>query len=99
MARLVQSEAHEVDPHFRDDYRQSFITLTLAMRGNTIPFIVASYQVYGIHPDKVWSSVLAKRKAKLGNEYRDWYDAVGNRRPDVPKKSSLPQSSKKERTA
>lgn len=66
LARLIQSEAHEVNPHLRDDYRQSFITVTLAARGNTMPFVVASYQMYGLHPDRVWPAILARREAMLG---------------------------------
>ena len=66
LARLVQAEAHEPDLWLRDDYRQAFITVTLASRGNTMPFVVASYQMYGLHPDKVYSAILARRKALLG---------------------------------
>ena len=66
LARLIQLEAHEPDVSLRDDIRQSFITLTLAMRGNTMPFVVASYQMYGLHPDKVWPAILARRSALLG---------------------------------
>ena len=66
LARLVQSEAHEVDPHLRDDYRQSFITVSLASKGNTVPFVAASYQMYGLHPDKVWPAIVARRAAMLG---------------------------------
>lgn len=66
LARLVQSEAHEANPHFRDDYRQTFIALSLAIRGENIPFIQASYLMYGLHPDKVWPAIVAKRAALLG---------------------------------
>ena len=83
MARLIQAEAHEGNPHFRDDYRQSFITLTLASRGNTMPFVVASFQMYGVHPDKVFAAITEKRRAKLGDEYSDWYDSKGNLQPQL----------------
>jgi hypothetical protein len=69
LARLIQAEAHEVNPHLRDDYRQAFITLSLARDGSPIPFVEASYRVIGLHPDKVWPSILARRKALLGPEY------------------------------
>jgi hypothetical protein len=66
LARLIQSEAHEASPHFRDDYRQSFIALTLALEGSPIPFIEASYRMYGLHPDKVWPAMVARRAALIG---------------------------------
>ena len=66
MARLIQLEAHEPNPHFQDDYRQTFIALSLALKGSPIPFIEASYTCYGIHPDKVWPAILARREAILG---------------------------------
>jgi hypothetical protein len=94
LARLIQSEAHEPNPHLRDDYRQSFITLTLASRGNPMPFVAASYQMYGIHPDKVWPAIIARRHALLG----PLYDVVENgAEPISPKKPS--QSVKKEEAA
>jgi hypothetical protein len=84
---LARQEMREIDPWLRDDLRQAQITLILAQRGNTEPFVVASYTMYGVHPDKVWSSIQAMRHAKLGAEYSSFYDAAGNDRPDIPKKS------------
>ena len=89
LARLIQSEAHEALPYFKDDYRQAFITVNLAAKGNTEPFVVASYTMYGIHPDKVWPQIIAKRKVLLGREYPDFFDASGMSKPDVPKKESV----------
>lgn len=66
LARLIQLEAHEPLPYFKDDYRQAFITVTLAARGNSMPFVVASYQMYGVHPDKLYEKVLARREALMG---------------------------------
>jgi hypothetical protein len=88
MARLIQAEAHETDIWLRQDYRQAFICVSLAAKGNTEPFLVSSYQVYGIHPDKVWPKILWNRQAKLAREYKDWYDASGMMKPDLPKKPS-----------
>lgn len=68
-ARLIQLEAHEPDVWLRDDYRQSFITLHLALEGNPQPFVSASYQMYGVHPDKLWAARIEKRKALLGPLY------------------------------
>src|SRR5262249_44486234 len=94
MARLIQAEAHETNSHLRDDYRQAFICLSLAKRGNTEPFVVSSYQIYGLHPDKVWPAIMAKRAAKLGKEFGQWYSTDGQLLPDVgvPKKPSAPDT-------
>ena len=67
LARLIQSEAHEVNPHLKDDYRQSFITISLALKGDPQPFVSASYRMYGIHPEKLWPAIVARRKALLGS--------------------------------
>jgi hypothetical protein len=88
--RLEEAERSEPDIHLRSDYRQAFICVSLASRGEREPFVTSSYRIFGIHPDKVWPNILATRKAKLGDEFRDWYDAAGNLRPDIPKKTSLP---------
>jgi hypothetical protein len=88
--RLWEAERTEPDIHLRSDYRQAFICVSLASRGEREPFVTSSYRVYGIHPDKVWPQIVASRKAKLGEEFLDWYDAAGNLRPDLPKKTSLP---------
>jgi len=37
----------------------------------------------------VYEALLATRKAKLGEESRNWYDAAGNRKPDIPKKKPV----------
>ena len=74
LARLIQAEAHEPNVWLRDDYRQSFITLTLASRGNTMPFVAASYQMYGCHPDKLHDKIIDRRHALLG----PLYDVVEN---------------------
>ena len=94
LARLIQSEAHEACPHFRDDYRQTFIALSLVLKSSSdalrtpagstplkqheadqsywtphsLPmyFIEASYRMYGLHPDKVYPAILARRQAMLG---------------------------------
>jgi hypothetical protein len=33
---------------------------------------------------------MAKRKAKLGKEFSNWFDAAGNLKPDIQKKTSAP---------
>ena len=88
--RLDEAERAEPDIHLRTDYRQAWVCVRLASRGEAQPFVESSYRIYGMHPDKVWPHILATRKAKLGEEFRNWHDAAGNRKPDIPKKTSLP---------
>ena len=88
LAYLILAESKEVDPWYRDDYRQSFIALSLARKGSSIAFIQSSYTMYGCHPDRVWQNVLQTRKAKMGREYAAHFDAAGNLKPEIPKKPS-----------
>jgi hypothetical protein len=90
--RLEEAESSEPDIHLRSDYRQAFICVSLASRGEAQPFVESSYRIYGIHPDKVWPQIMANRRAKLGKEFADWFDQAGNLKPDIPKKTSLPMT-------
>jgi hypothetical protein len=63
--RLEQAEWRESDPHFRDDLR---IAVLRSDRGERLPHVSASYAVLGLHPDKVWPAILARRRALLGIE-------------------------------
>jgi hypothetical protein len=91
--RLWEAERSEPDIHLRSDYRQAFICVSLASRGEPEPFITSSYRIYGSHPDEVWAKVMANRRSKLGKEFADWFDAAGNRKPDIRKKTSAPITS------
>lgn len=88
--RLWNAELSEPDVWLRTDIRQAWIVVSLASSGETQPFVQSSYRMFGIHPSKVWPRIQAERKARLGDEYTDWYDAAGNLKPDIPKKTSLP---------
>jgi hypothetical protein len=68
LARLKQSAARESDVWLQDDYRQAYVCVSLAERGNPIPFIESSYICLGLHPAKVWPAILARREALLGRE-------------------------------
>lgn len=81
LIRLEQAEKHELNPHLRDDIRIAWITALYAHRGNPQPAIDATYRVLGIHPDKVWPAIVARRKAMLGSAYACVYDATGNLQP------------------
>src|ERR1019366_4290253 len=80
LTRLEDAENHEVNPHLQDDYRISWITVLRASRGERIPHVSATYEVLGLHPDKVWPAILARRKALLGPLYEEFF---GERAPVV----------------
>src|ERR1700728_5278991 len=69
IARLVQAEERELDPHFRDDLRIARLTVAYAAHGEAVlcaPNVLASYMALGLHPEKVWPAIQARRKALLG---------------------------------
>jgi len=68
LVRLEAAEHKESDVWLRDDIRIAWITTLYASRGNPQPHIDATYKVLGIHPDKVWPAICARRAAILGSE-------------------------------
>jgi hypothetical protein len=83
--RLVHLEAREVDPCFQVDYRIARLTVALAARGESVlcaPHVAATYTVLGLHPDRVWPAIVARRKAQLGADYSTFYDRNGNWKSD-----------------
>jgi len=107
LVRLEQTNKKETDPWFRDDYRIAWITVKWAAEGvpewswrrDSPPHVAATYQVLHCHPDEVWPRMLENRRAKLGAEYSDWYDAAGNLRADAPKKDSASAGQRKTEVA
>lgn len=75
LARLVEAESKEIDVWSRDDIRIARITVGLASQGRDNAYVVATYQVLGIHPDKVWPAIVARRKAVLGASYDNFFGA------------------------
>lgn len=73
LQRLQQAEFAEIDPHLRDDLRIAWITVLYAWRGSACPDIAATYAVLGLHPDKVWPAIIARRQAQLGDCYEAFY--------------------------
>ena len=73
LARLEHAELHEPDPHFQTDYRIAWITVLYAARGELEPHVQATYAVLGLHPDKVWPAIEARRKAMLGADYDKFF--------------------------
>lgn len=72
---LEWAEAHESDRWLQDDYRQAWIVVLLADRGLPFPFVTASYIMYGLHPNKLWPAIMARRRAKLGPLYSQFFPA------------------------
>ena len=66
LTRLEELETQELDPWVRDDLRISWITVLNASRGNQQPHVDATYRVLGLHPDKIWPQIVARRSAALG---------------------------------
>jgi hypothetical protein len=69
LAHLERAELKECDPWLRDDLRIAWITVLYAAQGNPQAHIDASYNVLGIHPDKVWPAIEARRAALLGKPH------------------------------
>jgi hypothetical protein len=83
-SRLLEARDQEKQPWFNDDYQIAFLTVSYAQRENLnfcSPHVLATADVLGCHPDKVWPRIVAQRKAKLGKFYSAWYDENDNPRP------------------
>lgn len=81
LARLAAALSQEPDPWLRDDLKIARLMVLYAANGEAVscaPQVMASYEVLGLHPEKVWPAIVARRKAKLGSEYSRSYDANGN---------------------
>src|SRR5262252_10545384 len=83
----MNAEIAEQNLHWKDDYRQARIIIALCRAHDPEPLVTSSYRIYGVHPDLVFVAITAIRKAKLGDEYSDFYDENGNlipQRLDIP---------------
>jgi hypothetical protein len=66
LSRLASAQALEPDPWMRDDLEIAHRTTLYAARGDAVgcaPHVLASYEVLGLHPDKVWPAIVARRIA------------------------------------
>lgn len=64
--RLAEAEVCEPNPHYRDDLQIARLTVAYAASGEAVlcsPHVLASYMVLGLHPNRVWPAILARRKA------------------------------------
>ncbi|MGH9496010.1 MAG: hypothetical protein ACRD3B_13505 [Candidatus Sulfotelmatobacter sp.] len=87
LSRLADALDQEPDPWLRDDLKIAKLTVLYAASGEAVecsPDVLASYEVLGVYPEKVWPKILARRKA-LG------FEEISGAAP-VPKKP--PQSVK-----
>jgi hypothetical protein len=69
LSRLISAEAQEPDPWLRDDLKIARLTVVHAARGDAVECsadVLASYEVLGLHPEKVWPAIQRRRKALLG---------------------------------
>jgi hypothetical protein len=96
LARLEYAEAHESNPHLQDDYRIAWITVLYAARGEPQPQVAATYAVLGLHPDKVWPAIVARRKAMLGADYDKFF---AEHPPKKPVKSVTVREERQRRKA
>jgi hypothetical protein len=73
LSRLELAEAHEPNPHFQCDLRIAWITVLYASHGYLRPHVCASYRVLGLHPEKVWPALVARRRAMRGSLYEQFF--------------------------
>jgi hypothetical protein len=69
LCRLAEAIADEPDPWVRDDLKIARLTVLHAARGDAVscaPHVLAAYEVLGLHPEKVWPAIQARRLALLG---------------------------------
>lgn len=91
LLRLERAERHEPNPHLQADYRIAWITVLRASRGELLPHVSATYEVLGLHPDKVWPAILERRKALLGPLYEEFF---GERAPVASPPKKPPRSAR-----
>jgi hypothetical protein len=89
LAYLEKAELKESDPWLRDDVRIAWIATLYASRGNSQPFVDATYRVLGCHPDQVWSRIEARRHAQLGVDYEKFFGEASS--PKKPVRSVRPK--------
>lgn len=66
LSRLSEAQAEEPDPWLRDDLKIACLIVAHAARGDAVlctPDVLASYEVLGLHPKKVWPAIQARHEA------------------------------------
>ncbi len=73
LSQLEDAERREINPHFQADIRIAWITVLGAARGELGAHRSATYAVLGLHPEKVWPAIVARRKSQLGSLYESFH--------------------------
>lgn len=73
---LLWARDAEEHPWFRTDYQIAFRTCLNVGQGCPKPFVVASRETLGLHPDKIWPALVARSRWLLGNRFREGLDDV-----------------------
>lgn len=76
MDYLLWARDAEEHPWFRDDYQIAFRTCLNLGKGYPKPFVLASRETHGLHPDKFWPALVARSRWLLGKGFREGVDDV-----------------------
>jgi hypothetical protein len=69
LRRLAAATSEESDPWLRDDLQIAHRTVLHAALGDAVEcsaHVLASYEILGVHPEKVWPAICARREARGG---------------------------------
>jgi hypothetical protein len=84
LSRLSAAKSQEPDLWIRDDIEIARLTLLHAALGDSgccPPHVLASYEVLGLHPGKVWPKILERRKALMGPLYKELWSEPPKKPP------------------
>jgi hypothetical protein len=87
LSRIVQIQAHEENPHLRDDYQIAWLTVRYCETGEAVlctPDVLATYRILGVHPAKVWRKIVERRNALLGPPIGVRQHATSKARREAP---------------
>lgn len=73
---LLWARDAEEQAWFRDDYQIALRTCLNLGKGYPNPFVLACRETLGLHPDKVWPAMIARKRWLLGTTFREGVDDV-----------------------
>jgi len=76
MDYLLWARDSEEDKWFADDYQIAFRTCLNLGKERPYPFATACRETLGLHPDKVWPSIVERRRWLMGKAFREGVDDV-----------------------
>ena len=94
LSYLEWAEAETADPHLQDDIRIAWLCVLLAARGAPNPHVLATYEILGVHPDKVFPKLEQMRRAKLGTLYETFYPSAALPPRKTPQRAVAPPAVK-----